>query len=221
MTMQVKNTMDAQPSLSAACDFVMTNIDKLAVKDQAFVLSLISGYKKYGKMSDKQLYCFRKFAGQTGFMFGDEVPDEEPVNDELLIGDTTGLQKLFDVSKSKLQYPNIRLPLGNNAGAIKLSLSSKRKGQINVAEDAPFPAKYYGFIFEGVFRPSAKMTARIPDEVPALLYKVSCDPVKTLAEIGKLRGRCCFCGNKLTDDVSVAVGYGKVCAKNWGLPYAA
>lgn len=31
--------------------------------------------------------------------------------------------------------------------------------------------------------------------------------------------RCSFCGLALTDEGSVEVGYGPVCAKRWGLPH--
>jgi hypothetical protein len=36
---------------------------------------------------------------------------------------------------------------------------------------------------------------------------------------GKRTGNCCFCGKDLTDQRSVSVGYGPVCAGKWGLPW--
>lgn len=45
------------------------------------------------------------------------------------------------------------------------------------------------------------------------------DPGRTAGEWGKLMGRCCFCGLRLSDSRSVEVGYGKICATNWRLPW--
>lgn len=39
------------------------------------------------------------------------------------------------------------------------------------------------------------------------------------AEFGRLYGICCFCSADLTDERSIAVGYGPVCGRNNGLPW--
>lgn len=40
-----------------------------------------------------------------------------------------------------------------------------------------------------------------------------------LAQCSKDLGSCCYCNKPLSDDNSKAVGYGKVCASRWGLPW--
>lgn len=42
-----------------------------------------------------------------------------------------------------------------------------------------------------------------------------------LARVGRATGICCYCGRFLTDPVSVALGYGPVCAGYHGLPHNA
>lgn len=39
------------------------------------------------------------------------------------------------------------------------------------------------------------------------------------ARFGKVTSHCVFCARKLTDDRSIAVGYGEICAENNGLPW--
>jgi hypothetical protein len=39
------------------------------------------------------------------------------------------------------------------------------------------------------------------------------DPIKTIGEMGKKAGSCCFCGHDLTDPDSIAKGYGSLCAE--------
>lgn len=55
--------------------------------------------------------------------------------------------------------------------------------------------------------------------ITQLLKDLSQNPAGMAAAYGKLSGRCCFCASELTDDKSISVGYGPVCAKNYSLPY--
>ena len=52
-----------------------------------------------------------------------------------------------------------------------------------------------------------------------LLQRLAADPAGVASKYGKMTGRCCFCHLQLTDAKSLAVGYGKTCAKNYGLPW--
>jgi len=51
------------------------------------------------------------------------------------------------------------------------------------------------------------------------LLKVAADPARAAREYAALMGACSFCGLPLTDAGSVRVGYGPICAGNWGLPW--
>lgn len=56
-------------------------------------------------------------------------------------------------------------------------------------------------------------------ELMALLTTIASDPATAAKAYGKLTANCSFCGKGLTDDGSVEVGYGPVCAKKWNLPH--
>lgn len=54
------------------------------------------------------------------------------------------------------------------------------------------------------------------------ISRLSDDTVATAEQatrFGRLYGRCVYCSHELTDERSIAVGYGPVCAENNGLPW--
>ena len=57
----------------------------------------------------------------------------------------------------------------------------------------------------------------VKDELTDLLTRLVNDPEKVASEYGKLTGNCFACHKQLTDDRSIEVGYGKVCANKFGL----
>lgn len=61
---------------------------------------------------------------------------------------------------------------------------------------------------------------RLPDDpAGAITISLAENPAKVAADYGRLSGRCCFCKIELTDEKSIAVGYGPQCARSYGLPY--
>lgn len=57
------------------------------------------------------------------------------------------------------------------------------------------------------------------DDILSTLATIATDPAKAAKEYGALTCRCSFCGKGLTDEGSVEVGYGPVCADKYGLPH--
>jgi hypothetical protein len=53
--------------------------------------------------------------------------------------------------------------------------------------------------------------------VTEVLQKLADNPEGIAAEHGKKIGSCCFCSRLLTDEVSVALGYGPVCGRRYNL----
>lgn len=56
-------------------------------------------------------------------------------------------------------------------------------------------------------------------ELESFLQKFAEDPARVAAEEGKRTGNCVFCAKQLTDERSVAVGYGPQCAEKYSLPW--
>lgn len=51
------------------------------------------------------------------------------------------------------------------------------------------------------------------------LAELEKDPVAAAVAYGHAMGNCAFCTRPLTDDRSIVVGYGPVCAQKYGLPW--
>lgn len=86
-----------------------------------------------------------------------------------------------------------------------------------VTDGEPFGFnKYFGRIDE---RGTFHTTPAASGSVINLVGRLGADPVTVAGEYGRLTGNCCFCGLKLTDARSTAVGYGPVCADKFGLAW--
>jgi hypothetical protein len=59
----------------------------------------------------------------------------------------------------------------------------------------------------------------IKDNYLAMLETIEKDPIAAATLSGKLTSCCSFCSRELTDERSVVLGYGPVCAEHWGLPW--
>lgn len=140
-----------------------------------------------------------------------------PVREENL--NFEGISKLF--SESQLKKPVIKLQAADGAG-IRLSVAggqSKEPGSIIVTTDARYEDRtYIGRIsLSGVYTGAFRYAAQKP--VVECLKAFSANPVAVAREYGRKTGSCCFCSKELTDKRSLLVGYGPICAGNYGLPW--
>jgi Family of unknown function (DUF6011) len=127
------------------------------------------------------------------------------------------LRNMFETAKKHLKWPSIILTLENKT-QVKVSVAgskSKYLGQLMVTSPE-FGDAYYGRIDQnGTFYPGKENNPAIQK----LLADLSNDPANTAAKQGYLTGHCCFCNRSLTDEKSTDVGYGRTCAKNFGLSW--
>lgn len=184
-------------------------LDKLAPKDRDFACNLVEKGRRYG-VSEKQAFWVNKLTQRA--------KGEEPQREAVQVGDLTAAIQLFAKAREKLKFPKVTLEVDGRA--IKLSVAgenAKLPGSITVASPK-FGGAYYGRItVNGAFQP-ARDAAAVPTLVE-YLKRFAAEPAKVAAEYGKLTGNCCFCLKPLSDDRSLAVGYGGTCAKNYGLPW--
>jgi hypothetical protein len=113
------------------------------------------------------------------------------------------------IQKPKVILDNIRLQFVNREG--------RNCGTIAITCDNDYYSRtFYGrILLDGKLLQTRAMT----DEVLAELKKLDADPQKVASEFGQMHSTCCFCNKELSDNRSVAVGYGKTCAHNYGLPW--
>jgi hypothetical protein len=115
-----------------------------------------------------------------------------------------------------LQYPKARFLAPDGRQELRLTLAghrSKVPGSIQV---------YLADAWIGrVEPPDGRVVGNLASNraVLDLLLHIASNPAEAAQAYGALMGRCSFCGLALTDEGSVEVGYGPVCAKKWGLPH--
>lgn len=196
-------------------------IRNLPQKDQAFAESLLNAYHRYGSVSPKQAHWVEVLAKRAS---GQE---EKPA--AVAIGNLSGVIALFAKAREHLDFPKIVLVVDDgHRGFTELKLSvagdkARFPGTVNVADNLPFgQARFFGRInLDGSFEPSRHVEGELQGRIVALLQAFAANPAEVAAAHGKLTGNCCFCHRQLTDERSTAIGYGPVCADNYGLPWGA
>lgn len=94
--------------------------------------------------------------------------------------------------------------------------NSKNPGYIYVKSGTKYGDDYYGKINpQGWFEPCRDC----PPEIITRVKAVSGDILGEVRAHGKATGNCSFCNRKLTNDNSIQLLYGPVCAENYGLPH--
>lgn len=129
---------------------------------------------------------------------------------------TEGLRRIhtmFNTAvRAGLKRPVVRLA---DASGLHLTLklagpTSANAGCIYVLSGSTYCGKVTD---QSLFKPSRECPAGVPE----LLEAFAADPETAATQHGRLEGCCCFCGRKLTDARSTAVGFGPVCALRFGL----
>lgn len=121
------------------------------------------------------------------------------------------IKALFDAAPKvrSLSFPGLRIA---RAGA-----ASSNPGGLWVTDGGGWgDSVYFGSIrADGSFRIRREVTPAIRET----LRRLAAFGAAEIARIGRASGICCYCGRRLDDPVSVALGYGPVCAKHHGLPH--
>jgi hypothetical protein len=186
-------------------------LPKLSEKDRSFANSLLGGFKKYKGFTPNQqkwvdILVDRAEAGPPVPLVGD-------------VGNFAGVYKLFEVAKQHQKFPKLHLQVAGQPVVLSVAgPNSQYPGQINVTDGGPFGNnKWYGRVNrDGEWTVCQREYPEI-GEVAKLLKTLGEDPAGVAAQYGSVTGYCCFCHRPLSDEKSVAVGYGPVCAEKWGL----
>lgn len=193
----------------------------LPIRDSAFGNSLLAQLKAKGSLSAKQQpYADAIIAKHKAQQAAAQSPQEPKATEADIT--LSAFFTLFEAaSKSKgVRHPKVTLGRANGTKLV-LSLASENSmypGSINVASDKYGQGTWFGRIVRGEgFKPSNRADdatlAAILDEL-RLFAK---NPMEAAKSHGQRFGFCCFCNRTLTDAVSVANGYGPICAEKFGL----
>lgn len=189
-------------------------IDILRSSAKNFAKSLLTKHVSGGLSSNQIVWGHRlaleeKSGSASSYFGGGHVAGLKPIVD------------LFETAVKTVSYPKIVFAFEDLPIAVSRNGNrSKHPGSLSITDGKKFgDAKYYGRIdLAGTFMPWKEC----PDSVPAFLKMFAANPGGVAADFGREQKNCCFCQLPLTDERSLAVGYGKACSKTWGnLPWGA
>lgn len=182
-------------------------LPKLSDKDRGFAQSLLTqAFRR--PLSDKQLYWVDTLAARAA-----EPAPAAPAKVE-----TGGIHALFDRAAKNLKRPAIVIGAGEDR-EIRVSpagANSRNPGALYIKRDGEYLGKVDA---DGGIRLLREIHPAVRAIITTTLERFAAEPVKVAAEHGHLTGKCCFCNRTLDDERSTAVGYGPICADNWGLPW--
>jgi hypothetical protein len=140
---------------------------------------------------------------------------------------------LFRTARQNLRHPAVKLPTADEHLTLRVSPAkdiSRNAGCLYVTSAGKWDERiYYGKITQqGIFQAVRPREHRMTNDqfhytvnlIKETLQEFAYDPANFAKVTGQKYNYCCFCGLLLTQKDSVAVGYGPICADNWGLPHA-
>lgn len=203
-TLTTRKGRSIETSLTDNEAFVI--VERLADEGGSFAAKLAEAGKRWGLSNEQNIWCHIL-----------AVESMTPAAAAIAV-DVSGINELFSTVGDAVKFPKITL-VTDNGEKVQLSRAgdrAKHPGSINVTDGGRYGDNvWYGRIIDGEFVPSRSST----ETVEALLVALSADPVGVAASYGKTTGHCCFCRKELTDDRSLAVGYGKKCSENYDMPW--
>lgn len=135
---------------------------------------------------------------------------------------TQAIVKLTQTAKLHIEYPKVRLQ--SEGITIQLSVAgphARVPDSINITDGKSFGSStFYGRIFKDG---EIVLVNNVTNKTALIIYHelelFAEQPTQYAKLYSNVTGNCMFCCRELTDPQSVAVGYGSVCASNFGLPH--
>jgi hypothetical protein len=198
--------VEAQMSDKEAVDVL-----KEKKQDNNFCMSLVKQSEQFRGLSENQWFWVHKIANETV----DRIENPRKPAAHL-----PNFKPVLDRGYGAIKYPKLTIYCGDFHLRFQLcGPASKTPGFVtvlrffgkNVSEK-----EYLGKInLEGDFWPAANLE----DKIIRALEILNQDPESAAIQSGKISGNCAYCFKALTDERSLEVGYGPICAKTFRLPW--
>lgn len=206
---QNRKTVQLNSAQQTQVEALKSVLGKLGNSDVNFASSLIQNFYRYGNLSTKQLSWVDTLHQRA----------TQPAPVSQVQVNFQKIQDLFDLAAKKLRRVKVKLQTAQGQHLVfsRAGANSKYAGQIIITDGGPFGNnKFFGRVdVTGEFFATRSAT----QEVCNLVKEFADDPATTAGRYGRLTGGCSFCNHGLKDDRSVKVGYGPVCAQNFGLAW--
>lgn len=124
---------------------------------------------------------------------------------------------MFDRAATKRVFPRITLKFSPDVtfALVRCGNNSRYTGEINIKRNG----EWQGRIRRDDSILWAGHHVTTPEERD-YIFAFASNPHEQARIYGQETGICCFCHAELTNAVSVTLGYGPICADNYGLPHS-
>ena len=172
-------------------------------RDDDFLGSLITqAVIKKKELSEKQMFWLKKLVDKAS----SAVPS--------LDFDVEGIYKAIFEAREFIKFPKFTLPFGDGH-TVRIKMSGARSKTPDIVQ-VDVDGTWIGSINpDGTY--SFNCTP-VP-EMLEVIKELAGDFMETATKYGKETGSCVFCSQYLSDPRSVDNGYGKTCARNFGLEW--
>lgn len=208
--MTTTTTLETIQGKGFSVDSTMTDDEAATILrslDSGFARSLAEQHDAGRVWSESQRAWAHRLANEhsgdaSAIHVGDRVTDHSPE-----------LFAMFRRATASLKRPRLTFVVGDTEMTLtQAGPDSRNAGYLYVKGGND----YWGKISpRGDFSPARDC----PADAVSLLRRLLADPVAAVSDYGRRTGDCCCCHRELTDERSLLVGYGPVCATRWGLPW--
>ena len=213
MTSQTTSALEALTVQVAALETALTRLD---ASSRTFAQSLIQQFRRRGSLSVRQVPHVAALVERANRAAA-AAPTEQPRGTQVDAEGFEILRSLLQTAADRGMRPRVTVPL--NGATYRIAPPAARstyagRPVLFVRRDS----EYMGRIEAGRFMLSHM--GNVPEAtIVRDLGMLLSAPVGMMQAIGQRTGVCCFCARELTDERSIQVGYGPVCAEHYGLPW--
>lgn len=189
------------------------DIDRIDLEDCEFVLNWLTQEIDQIGLESTIEFALRTI---TQLKYGKPNPVAVPK------GNWEMIRRVMQTARENgIEWPKLHLGTSYN-----ITLAYNKKGQINITNGEKYGHSdnvWYGRINDAVqnytlYQPNAN-GKRLNDAIADILLEFNNNPPAFAKIYSQETGQCMFCRRKLTNPQSVVVGYGPICADNFGLPW--
>lgn len=193
-------TIESDMSLAEAITILQTGTNRSRFSD-----SLVNQFKMGRVLSSAQIFWVMKLA----------APVEEKEADKAETTYEGFARAVMFLKNCNLKRPKVTLSASGTTVRFRRYEKEPYTGGVIVdTNDGQW--KPFAFITSSG---TLTRTSHCTDEIFGLIEAFNADPVQAVQRFAALTGQCSFCRLPLTDERSVSVGYGNICARNYHLPW--
>lgn len=192
---------------------------KMSEWQVSFAASLVQNYNKWGRLTPKQFNCVEEMVKQL--KSGQSGPAQIPILEDVQV---SNIKAMFDKAATKLNRMAVTLRTSTSGQSVTFrgaGKNSKWHGTIFIDVEVQGSQLAVGRINTKGQLESNKLNLSEWDGVRLLVKAFNDNPEQVARTHGTTTGKCCFCRKGLNDSRSLDVGYGPICAGNYGLAWGA